>query len=218
MQMKATLRDLGVMDYKEAYDIQLDLVEKRKNGAIDSDVFLLTEHPSVFTLGRRGGRENLMVSEEFLRGRGVSVIHVERGGNITYHGRGQVVVYPILELRDAGLSVGDYIFRLEEVMIRLSADFGIKAARDPRNHGVWVGHCKLGSVGIAIRHGISFHGLALNVNTALEEFDWIQPCGLAGVRMTSLAKELKKELPMDKAKTLLAGHLQTIFQREFHRT
>ncbi len=203
------------MDYQRVHDLQLDFVEKRKTGVLEADIFLLTEHPAIFTLGRRGGRENLMVSEDFLSEQGVALIHVERGGDITYHGRGQLVVYPIIELRAAGLSISDYIFRLEEVMIRLSRDFGVEAMRDQRNHGVWVGDCKLGSVGIAIRHGITFHGLALNVNIALDAFDWIHPCGLSGVRMTSLASELRHELPMDEAKERLAGHLQTVFQRNF---
>jgi lipoyl(octanoyl) transferase len=212
---RALLHDLGVMDYDKAYRLQLALVEKRKTGALDSDIFLLTEHPAVFTLGRRGGRDNLMVSEEFLKGKGVALVHVERGGDITYHGRGQVVVYPIIELRTAGLSISDYIYRLEEVMLRLCADFDVQATRDARNHGIWLGESKLGSVGIAIRHGITFHGLALNINTALEAFGWIHPCGLTGVRMTSLAQELKKELPMVKVKQRLSGHLQAVFKRAF---
>jgi lipoyl(octanoyl) transferase len=202
------------MDYHKAYEIQLALVEKRKTGALESDVFLLTEHPAVFTLGRRGGREHLIVSDDFLKKKKVAVVHVERGGDITFHGRGQVVVYPIMHLRSGDLSISDYINRLEEVMLRLSADFGVLANRDERNHGIWVGDCKLGSVGIAVRHGITFHGLALNVNTALEAFGWIHPCGLTDVQMTSLARELKEELPMDTVKTLLRDHLGMVFQRE----
>jgi lipoyl(octanoyl) transferase len=215
MLPRALFHDLGIMDYHKAYEIQLALVEKRKTGALSSDVFLLTEHPAVFTLGRRGGREHLMVSDDFLKKKKVDVVHVERGGDITFHGIGQVVVYPIIHLRGADLSISDYIYRLEEVMLRLSADFGVQAQRDERNHGVWVGDCKLGSVGIAVRHGITFHGLALNVNTALEAFGWIHPCGLTGVCMTSLARELKKELPLDTVKISINDHLQAVFQREF---
>jgi lipoyl(octanoyl) transferase len=215
MKRKAFFQDLGVMEYQKAYDLQLDLVEKRQTGAIETDVFLLTEHPAVFTLGRRGGRENLTVSEEFLQQKGVDVIHVERGGNITYHGRGQLVVYPIIELKAAGLSVTGYIYRLEEVMIRLSADFGVAAVRDPRNHGVWVQGRKLGSVGIAIRHGVAFHGLAVNIDPSLEAFDWIHPCGLTDIRMTSLARELAMELPMEEVKKKMEGHLAAVFERHF---
>jgi lipoyl(octanoyl) transferase len=216
MERMAFFKDLGVMDYEKAYNLQLDLVEKRRAGALVGYIFLLTEHPSVLTLGRRGGRENLIVSEEFLRQNGVAVVHVERGGNITFHGIGQLVVYPIIQLKNAGLSVTEYIFRLEEVMLRLSADYGAVASRDSRNHGVWVGDCKLGSVGIAIRHGIAFHGLAININTSLEAFRWINPCGLVDIHMTTLARELEMKIPMEEAKKRLKGHLAEVFQRDFH--
>ena len=215
MKKKAFFQDLGVMEYQKAHDLQLDLVEKRRTGAVGADIFLLTEHPAVFTLGRRGGMENLTVSEEFLRQNGVAVIPVERGGNITYHGRGQLVVYPIIQLKAAGLSVTEYIFRLEEVMIRLSADYGVVAVRDPRNHGVWTGGRKLGSVGIAIRHGVAFHGLAVYITPSLEAFDWIHPCGLTDVRITSLARELATELPLEEVKQRLLGHLAEVFERDF---
>jgi lipoyl(octanoyl) transferase len=215
LKRKAFFQDLGVMDYRKTHVLQLDLVEKRWTGAIEADIFLLTEHPSVFTLGRRGGRENLTVSEEFLRQKGVAVIHVERGGNITYHGRGQLVVYPIIQLKAAGLSVTEYVFRLEEVMIRLSADYGVAAVRDPCNRGVWTGGRKLGSVGIALRHGVAFHGLAVNINTSLEAFDWIHPCGLTDVRITSLARELAMELPLEEVKQRLSKHLAGVFERDF---
>lgn len=208
---QAIIYDLGLMDYQRAHDIQLDLLKQKKIGELSPDIFLMVEHPSVFTLGRRGSREHLAVSEDFLKTRGVPVIHVERGGDITYHGQGQVVVYPIMELRRTGLTVSDYIDDLEEVMLRVSAESGVMAQRDPRNHGVWVGECKLGSVGIAIRHGITYHGLALNVNVALEAFDWIHPCGLTEIKMTSLARELCRELPMDTVKSRFTGCLETVF-------
>ncbi|MDR3630444.1 MAG: lipoyl(octanoyl) transferase LipB [Desulfocapsaceae bacterium] len=215
LRQKASLLDLGLMDYRRAYGLQLDLVEKRRTGRLDTDIFLLTEHPAVFTLGRRGGQENLAVSREFLDRQGIALIPIERGGDITYHGRGQLVVYPIILLKSAGLSVTEYIFRLEEVMIRLSRDYGVAAVRDARNHGVWSGDRKLGSVGIAIRHGVAFHGLAINVTTCLEHFGWINPCGLTGVRMTSLARELGREMALEEAKQRMKGHLAEIFERDF---
>jgi lipoyl(octanoyl) transferase len=215
MGRMAFFKDIGIMDYEKAYELQLDLVEKRWTGAMAGDIFLLTEHPSVLTLGRRGGRENLTVSEEFLRENGVAVVHVERGGNITFHGIGQLVVYPIIHLKDAGLTVTEYIFRLEEVMLRLSADYGVVAGRDYRNHGVWVGDGKLGSVGIAIRHGIAFHGLAININTNLEAFRWIHPCGLTDIRMTTLAREREQEISMEEARGRLKDHLAEVFERDF---
>ena len=146
----AGLVDLGLIDYAAAYSLQLALVEKRRSGQPTDDLFLLTEHPSTFTLGRRGGRQNLMVTEEFLGERHIPLVHIERGGDITFHGPGQLVLYPILHLHQAGLSVAEYVHYLEEVMIRLAAAREVVAGRDPRNHGVWVGDQKLGSVGIAL--------------------------------------------------------------------
>lgn len=206
--------DLGLSGYRATYNLQVALAEKRKNGEIE-DLFLVTEHPGVFTLGRRGGRENLTVSEQFLENRGIPLVHIERGGDITYHGKGQLVLYPIIHVRQAGLTVSDYVFLLEEVMIRLAARFGVTAARDARNHGVWVLNKKLGSVGIAIRHGVSFHGLALNVNVSLEPFSWVNPCGLRGVEMTTLSKECGGEVTMGMVKVYLKDLLTDLFQRQF---
>lgn len=184
--------DLPMLDYRTAWDLQVRLVAARKGGIIGSDVLILLEHEPVFTLGRRGGRENLTVSEAFLEEAGVCVLHVERGGNITFHGPGQLVGYPILDLQAAGLSVTGYVERLEEVMIRTAAEWGVVAERNSLNRGVWAGGRKLGSVGIAIRRGISFHGFAFNVKPSLKPFGWINPCGLKGIEMTSLERELSR--------------------------
>jgi lipoate-protein ligase B len=182
--------DLGLIDYEEAHDLQLRLVAARIGGVLASDILLLLEHMPVFTLGRRGGRKNLIVSEPFLNEAQIRVVHAERGGDITFHGPGQLVGYPILDLRAAKLTVTDYVERLEEVMIKAAACWGVHATRNPLNHGVWAGERKLGSLGIAIRRGIAFHGFALNVNVSLEPFDWINPCGLQGVKMTSIEREI----------------------------
>lgn len=211
----ARMVDLGLVDYAAAYGLQLDLVEKRRGGTVADDVFLVTEHPGTFTLGRRGGRENLRVSERFLQEKNIPLVHIERGGDITYHGWGQLVLYPILHLRQAGLTVSDYVACLEEIMIGLAAASGVTAGRDPRNHGVWVGDKKLGSVGIAVRHGVAFHGLALNVNISLEPFTWVNPCGLTGVRMTSLSRESGREISLGEVKNHLPGLLKQVFAREF---
>jgi len=210
----AGLVDLGLSDYRAVYDLQVALVEKRKKREIE-DLFLVTEHPGIFTLGRRGGRDNLTVSEQFLKDRGIPLLHIERGGDITYHGEGQLILYPIIHLRRVGLSVSDYVFLLEEVMIRLADVFDITAGRDSRNHGVWVSGKKIGSVGIAIRHGVSFHGLAFNVNLLLEPFSWVNPCGLKGVVMTSLAGECGHEITLDMVKSHLKDCLMDLFGRKF---
>ncbi len=212
---QAGIVDLGLVDYSRVYELQQRLAERRKKDLLTSDLFLVTEHPSVFTLGRRGGRENLVVSERFLLEKNIEVVQIERGGDITYHGPGQLVIYPILDLRKAGLAVAEYVNLLEEIMIRLAARCGIKAVRDPRNHGIWVGDKKLGSVGIAIRHGISFHGLALNVNISLEPFSWVNPCGLVGVKMTTLSVECGGKVTLSLVKKGLSEQLSEVFDRQF---
>jgi lipoyl(octanoyl) transferase len=206
--------NLGLLDYGEAYQLQKQLVDRRRTPG-GRDLFLVVEHPSVYTLGRRGGREHLVVTETFLAEKGIDVVPIERGGVITYHGPGQLVVYPILHLKEAGLSVVDYVHRLEEVMVRLAAEFGVTAVRDERNHGVWVGNSKLGSVGIAIRRGVSFHGLALNVNPDMEPFGWINPCGLSGVAMTSLARESAGQVEMERIIEILPDCLAAVFATDF---
>lgn len=208
---RAAFCDLGLRAYAEAYALQVELAARRHQGVIEQDLFLAVEHPPVFTLGRRGGREHLGVSEDFLKSRNIALVPIERGGDITYHGPGQLVLYPIINLRQARLSVSEYVFRLEEVMRRIAADFGVEAGRDERNHGVWVDNNKLGSIGIAIRHSITFHGLALNVNTDLEPFSWINPCGLRNIGMTTLARERGTSCPMDDIQSRLRHHLAEIF-------
>ena len=212
---KAYLLDLGLSDYAATYTLQQELVAARKSGELDGDLFLVTEHPSTFTLGRRGGRGNLMVSEEYLRSRNIPLVHIERGGDITYHGEGQLVIYPIFDLRRNRVTVGDYVALLEDVMLEIAGKYGVAAGRDARNNGIWVGDKKLGSVGIAIRHGISFHGLAINVDVSLEPFSWVNPCGLAGVSMTTLARETGETLTVPNIKAHLVESLQKVFERRF---
>jgi lipoate-protein ligase B len=201
----------GLTPYKEAYDLQIALVQAR-GGGLEKDLFICLEHQPVYTLGRRGGLDSLKVSEEFLRTRGIGIFHVERGGDITYHGPGQLVLYPIMDLRNAGLGVVEYVAALEEIMIRTAAGCGIRAERNAMNRGVWAGPTKLGSVGIAVRRGISFHGLALNVNTTLEHFSWIHPCGLQGVSAASMAHLRGSPMDMDEVRRSLLGHVEDVFQ------
>ena len=210
--LNAAMLDLGLSDYAETYALQQELAAKRKNCALDTDLFLVTEHPATFTLGRRGGRENLVVSEAFLKKKNIPLVHIERGGDITFHGEGQLVVYPIFDLRKGRISVENYVELLEEVMLQLAAQHGVTASRDPRNNGVWVENKKLGSVGIAIRHGISFHGFALNVNMSLEPFSWVNPCGLTGVSMTTLAEERGEDLLVSTVKKDLPSILSSVFR------
>jgi len=200
----------GLTSYKDAHELQVALVQARRDG-LDRDIFICLEHPPVFTLGRRGGLGGLKVPEDFLKSQGIDIVHVERGGDITYHGPGQIVLYPIMDLRCSGLSVVDYVTALEEVMIRTAADWSISAERNPLNRGVWVGQRKLGSVGIAVRRSVTFHGLALNVNTILEHFGWIDPCGLKGISAASMAQLHGSPIDMCEVRRSLLVHVEDVF-------
>lgn len=210
--------DLPATEYREAWNLQSRLVAARKERIINTDIVLLLEHPPVFTLGHRGGLDDIAVSEDFLEKAGVPVIQVERGGSITFHGPGQLVVYPIIDLQVARLRVVDYVEDLEEVMIRTALDWGIRAERNPINRGVWVGNNKLGSIGIAIRRGICFHGMAFNVNPSLEPFSWINPCGLNGIGVTSIEKELSRKVSMNQVRETVKHHVQAVFGVELVMT
>lgn len=203
--------NLNEIDYRQAMDLQLSIVRGINRGEIHHDFLLVLEHPPVFTLGKNGGIENLVVSESFLKEKNINTVQIERGGNITYHGPGQLVVYPILNLKKMGLAVKDYVKGLEEVMIRTAADFGISAERNEKNHGIWIKDRKLGSIGLAIKHGVSFHGLAMNINMSLEPFSWINPCGLAGVSMTSLELESKNKISMTSAVNRITDKFTDVF-------
>lgn len=197
------------MDYRAAWQLQSELVSARSQGVIDRDMVLLVEHPAVFTLGRRGGLEHLLVSEKFLQSTGIPIVPVERGGVITFHGPGQLVVYPIIDLKARRFGVVEFVEALEAVMLGTVGCWGIAAERNTANRGIWVGNRKMGSIGIAIRKGVSFHGLALNVNIDLTPFSWIQPCGLQGVCMTSMRRELGNELPMTDVRLALRNQLES---------
>lgn len=212
----AAFCDLGLTTYAYVHELQLDLVSRRRRNTLARDLFLCVEHPPVFTLGRGANRAHIGVSEMFLRERGIDVVAIERGGEVTYHGPGQLVLYPIVDLRLCRLSISAYIRILEELMLRLAGDSGVAANRDSRNHGVWVGDTKLGSVGVAVRHGIAFHGMALNVDLDLEPFTWINPCGLTGISMTSLARERGSGCSMDLLKVRLQRHLTDLFAVDLH--
>jgi len=203
--------NLPVVDYHTAWKLQKDLAYARKDGRIQRDVVLWLEHFPVFTLGRRGGSENLKVSEKFLKKENILLASVERGGNITYHGPGQLVVYPIIDLHATRLSVPEYVNAMEEVMIRTAKTFGVRAKRNPSTPGVWIGNRKMGSIGIAIKRGISLHGFALNVNLSLTPFGWINPCGLENISVTSIEQERQERIPMKKVRDTAQRHMETVF-------
>ena len=209
---KTCLRlEFSLMEYRAALDLQRNIALARQSGVIEKDVVLILEHPPVFTLGRRACTENLKVSSAFLERKKIPVIPVDRGGDITFHGPGQLVIYPIIDLTKAGLKVIDYVTDLEEIMLRTVADWKIPAERNSANRGIWVAGRKLGSVGISVKRGISFHGCALNVSLSLKPFKWINPCGLQNVGVTSMEEELSQKISMSQVREVLAHHFESVF-------
>lgn len=207
--------DLGLIGYADAYALQKRIVSARKSGAI-GDVFLLCEHPPVITQGRNGKREHLRASESLLRQRNVEFFETSRGGDITFHGPGQVVGYPILNLAAIRKDVVWYVRMLEEVMIRATAEFGIAAAREAGKTGIWVARRettpeKLGAIGVHISRWITSHGFAYNVSTDLRYFDLIVPCGISGRKATSLEKLLDRAVSSQEVEPLLTQHFGEVF-------
>ena len=210
------LVDLGLIPYLAAWELQQRLVEARKADAIP-DVLLLCEHPHVITLGRNGKREHLRAGDRLLAQMSVEFHSSDRGGDITYHGPGQIVGYPILDLARHRRDVRWYVAQLEEVMIRTSADFGVAARRVEDGMAVWVdtaaGEEKLGALGVHLSRWVTSHGFAYNVSTDLRYFDLIVPCGIAGARTTSLERVLGRAVEIDAARGRVAAHFAEVFGR-----
>jgi lipoate-protein ligase B len=198
------------VDYRQGLLLQEKLLASRKSGAI-SDVLLLLEHPSVFTMGLSGADEHIIVPKEALAEEGIPVFSTNRGGDVTYHGPGQIVGYPILSLRENGLTVHEYVWNLEEVVIRTLADYEIDGHRVSELRGVWVGAEKVCSIGVRVSGAITMHGFALNVNTDLKYFSYIVPCGITGVSMTSIAKLLGHEVAIEETQRILLRHFSSVF-------
>jgi lipoate-protein ligase B len=207
--------DFERLDYRKAWSLQEKLIAARRAGSLQNNIVLFLEHSPVFTLGRRGGRECMLVSEAYCQKAGIPIIQVERGGTITYHGPGQLVAYPIVDLQSARIKVVDFVSGLEAVMLQTAENWGIAAERNDVNRGIWVGPKKMGSIGIAVRRGISFHGLALNVKTDLKPFSWIQPCGLQDVDMTSMQQESAHPLSMQQVRSVIKKQFEAVFGIKF---
>lgn len=207
-QYKAFFAEFQVVEYRQALELQLKLLEEKKTGLRNEDIVLCLEHTPVFTLGRRGGMENLLVSESFLNDRNIEIIQVERGGNITYHGPGQLVVYPIVDLKRLGIGVAEYVRKLEEIMIQTARKLGVDTTRDELNRGVWARGKKLGNVGVAISRDISFHGFSLNINVSIEPFRWINPCGLKHIQITTLEMEGAGGVTVQKVRRIIKRKIE----------
>jgi lipoyl(octanoyl) transferase len=213
--------DLGLIGYASAYELQRQLVEARKADVIP-DVLLFCEHPHVITMGRNAKQSNLLASKQVLAQRGVELAQTDRGGDVTYHGPGQVVGYPILDLaehRDGrGRDVRWYVEQLEDVMIRATADFALKAKRSEAGHGVWLegssGEEKLGALGVHLSRWVTSHGFAYNVATDLRYFDLMIPCGIAGKRATSLERALGRAVDIGEARARLQARFGEVFATE----
>lgn len=206
---------LGEVEYQEALSIQESIWKLRVEKKI-GDTLLLLEHPPVITIGRRGSKKNILVSEEFLEKIGVKVFEVSRGGDVTYHGPGQLVGYPIFDLALTDRDIKKFVYLLEEVFIRLLKDqFGIRAHRDEDKYtGVWVENSKMVAIGIAVKKWVTMHGFAFNVNTNLEHFSWIVPCGLKDRGVTSLERLIGKTIPFED----VVDKVQTYFGKVFGKS
>jgi lipoyl(octanoyl) transferase len=203
-----TCRDLGTIRYGEAYALQLETHDRVAQG-LEPPTLLLLEHSRVITHGRKDEiGTNLIASPERLESAGIELVMTERGGTVTYHGPGQLVAYPIFPV---GRRVRDFLRRLENVQIRVLETYGVQARPNPGYAGVYVGEDKIGSIGVAIKRNVALHGLALNINTQLEDFELIVPCGLTGTRMTSLQHLLGRTIEMTEVKS----RLEAAFRLEF---
>lgn len=227
MNKQIIVKDLGHKDYKETWDYQESLFEeivelKRKNRAENTDLptpnyFLFVEHPHVYTLGKSGHMENLLIDEAALAKKGATFYKINRGGDITYHGPGQIVGYPIIDLENFFTDIHKYLRLLEEVIIRTLADYGIKGERSEGETGVWLDvgtpfARKICAMGVRASRWVTMHGFALNVNTDLGYFDNIIPCGIRGKAVTSLNVELSKEkVDTEEVKRYILKHFEEIF-------
>ena len=213
---RLAVRRLGIVPYADALALQQSLVEERRAGHIP-DTLLLLEHPPVITIGvkRAGGHAHVLATPERLAAMGVDVIETGRGGDVTYHGPGQLVAYPILDLRPDRQDVHQYVRDLEAVMIQVCASYGVTAGRVAGHTGAWVGDRKIGAIGVRISRWITSHGLAFNVATDLAGFALIVPCGIADRGVTSLALELGRAVQLGEAGDRLVEAFATVFGRRW---
>lgn len=202
--------DLGKIDYKSAWDLQKEIFDLRLHNKIEDILFLL-EHPHTYTLGKVAEKENLISTNEQLQELGISVYEIDRGGDITYHGPGQIVGYPIIKLSDWKEDTHEYLRALEEVIIQTCAEYGLNTNRNPKYTGVWLGERKIAAIGIKVSRWITMHGFAFNVNTDLTYFGGIIPCGIRDKDVTSLQRELGKEIKLNEVKEKLVKNFQNVF-------
>lgn len=205
--------DLGRMEYDDAFALQKREVERLQRNEGD-DVLLFVEHPHVITVGRNADGTALVADRQLIEARGARVVATDRGGDVTYHGPGQLVGYPILRLETSRHDIRRYVYDLEEVLIATLADFGLFAGRHPVHRGVWVNNRKIASLGIRISRWVTCHGFALNVSTDLSYFSLMNPCGISGCVMTSMETELAAPVAMAAVRDRVIVHFGDVFERE----
>ncbi|MCF8242346.1 MAG: lipoyl(octanoyl) transferase LipB [Melioribacteraceae bacterium] len=203
-------QDLGLIDYKEAWDLQKSIFDLRVKNEIKDKLFLL-EHPHTYTFGKTADKNNLVGNEDYLRQNKISVYDIDRGGDITYHGPGQIVGYPIIDLKEWKQDTHLYLRSLEEVIIRTCADYGLECGRVPEFTGVWIENRKICAIGIKVSRWVTMHGFAFNVNTNLDLFNGIIPCGIKDKEVTSLSKELGSDVPVEEVKSKIIEHFKQVF-------
>jgi lipoyl(octanoyl) transferase len=202
--------DLGIIDYKKAWDLQKEIFNRIVNDESE-DVLLLLDHPNTYTLGKTADRENLKGSEDYLESNQISVYDIDRGGDITYHGPGQIVGYPIIDLNNWQQDTHKYLRALEEVIIKTCAEYNLKCERNPNHTGVWINDRKIAAIGIKVSRWVTMHGFAFNINTDLNLFNGIIPCGIKDKAVTSLKNELRSEINISEVKELLLKYFKEIF-------
>ena len=213
------VRRLGTVSYPDALAMQRALVEERRADRV-GDLLLLLQHPPVITVGVKGdgGRANVVATPERLAELGIAVEETGRGGDVTYHGPGQIVGYPIVDLRPDRQDVHRYVRDLEEVMIRTCADYGLEASRIQGLTGAWIGAEKIGAIGVRISRWITSHGFAFNVSTRLDHFQLIVPCGIADRGVTSLEQAAGRPIEVEEVEDRIVGHFANVFDREINRS
>lgn len=211
MRGKCLLLRLGTMEFGEAWKLQKSLLEARMSNAIE-DCLILLQHPPTFTYGRRYKEDNLITNKEYYGSLGFAVYKTDRGGLATYHGPGQVVGYPIIKISTYTKDYYQYLRMLEDVMIRTLIDFGIVAERNEGYTGVWVGNAKIGFIGVRMSFDYAMHGFSLNVNNDVSPFNNITPCGIQGVRITSVQELLNINVNMQEVYAKLTNHFSDVFQ------
>ena len=211
--MQCHVEQLGLVSYADGLRLQRELVAQRKAGTVP-DTLLLLEHPHVYTLGRNAKKENLLISAAQLVARGAQVFEIDRGGDVTYHGPGQLVGYPIMDLAQHRRDIAWYMRCLEEVFIAVAGEYGIEAGRLAGAPGVWAGNDKLVALGVHISRWVTSHGFAFNVNTDLRCFDGIVPCGLRDKGVTSLQKLLGRRVEMEEVAEKVVQHFGRVFELE----